>query len=135
MRIELTWPAWKAGVLPLNYTRISLSLFVTQRYILYHFISDLSRLFGRFFYLCRIAQFFSTFYTSCTKKPRGFYTARLHSIYYSSSVGVSEILVLASLMKKSTCFSYSERVCVHVLTSPPVIIVACDTLSIVESSS
>ena len=22
MRIELTWPAWKAGVLPLNYTRI-----------------------------------------------------------------------------------------------------------------
>ena len=37
MGIEPTRPAWKAGILPLNYTRISF-----QAIILYHLLSDLS---------------------------------------------------------------------------------------------
>ena len=35
MGIEPTWPAWKAGVLPLNYTRIVMTLSVTKFIIPY----------------------------------------------------------------------------------------------------
>ena len=55
MRIELTQPAWKAGILPLNYTRIYLTR------ILYEKKSQLSIVFLKFFnfsiilkYLCVI---------------------------------------------------------------------------------
>ena len=44
MGIEPTRPAWKAGILPLNYTRIRFSAF-----ILYHLVSHLSRGFRNFF--------------------------------------------------------------------------------------
>jgi hypothetical protein len=30
-RIELAWPAWKAGALPLSYTRIAVMIFRRQR--------------------------------------------------------------------------------------------------------
>ena len=63
MGIEPTRPAWKAGILPLNYTRTKITLpfisyrkktFFRQRSLLdarifYHIIVDLSRLFLNFF--------------------------------------------------------------------------------------
>ena len=30
-RIELAWPAWKAGALPLSYTRVAVMIFRRQR--------------------------------------------------------------------------------------------------------
>lgn len=50
MGIEPTYPAWKAGVLPLNYTRISVILFSTKIIISQvldfgkHFLRDFQQL-------------------------------------------------------------------------------------------
>ena len=46
MGIEPTRPAWKAGILPLNYTRICF-----QAIILYHFAFSLSIGFEKVFYV------------------------------------------------------------------------------------
>ena len=35
-RIELAWPAWKAGALPLSYTRVTVMIFRRQRRRLNH---------------------------------------------------------------------------------------------------
>ena len=54
MGIEPTYPAWKAGVLPLNYTRVFLSL---QRWLVYNMFPVLSIP----FFIFLIFLFFSTF--------------------------------------------------------------------------
>ena len=75
MGIEPTYPAWKAGVLPLNYTRILpdqaffgglSSLPLNQRYLLYHYKSLLSSTFLYFFHLnSTLCNFTYLFFLCC----------------------------------------------------------------------
>ena len=48
MGIEPTWPAWKAGVLPLNYTRVKLSFHIISRLI--SFVNSFIKTFSSFFF-------------------------------------------------------------------------------------
>lgn len=49
MGIEPTRPAWKAGILPLNYTRMD-GVLLTSAFEYYHIFSSLSMLFHKFLY-------------------------------------------------------------------------------------
>ena len=42
MGIEPTRPAWKAGILPLNYTRMGTAVYLTSALVSYHILMGLS---------------------------------------------------------------------------------------------
>ena len=52
MGIEPTYPAWKAGVLPLNYTRVTLIIiFIIQLFVNNFFVFLFFYIFFRYFFI------------------------------------------------------------------------------------
>ncbi len=68
MGIEPTRPAWKAGILPLNYTRIRF-----RAYIYYHKVCDLSTLFLKVFLIIFTAFICSSSLCTLQRMQHGFY--------------------------------------------------------------
>jgi hypothetical protein len=64
MGIEPTYPAWKAGVLPLNYTRICNALTIIP-----HFPENASRFLKFFIFLCLYILFAQDALSGTLKSP------------------------------------------------------------------